>query len=57
MRLKNVLGQIEADNANFLYSPLVAVVDNHDLGTRCRRRGVHPIGVQMFGEAEVRTPA
>src|SRR5579864_5809365 len=26
-------------------SPLVAGFDNHDLGTRCRRRGVHPIGV------------
>lgn len=34
-------------------SPFVAVFDNHDLGTRCRRRGVHPIGVQKLTTPQV----
>jgi len=27
-------------------SLLIVVLDNHDLGTKCCRRGVHPIGFQ-----------
>jgi Zinc-binding dehydrogenase/Alcohol dehydrogenase GroES-like domain len=37
-------------------SLFVAIFDNHDLGTRCRRRGVHPIGVYSHHHADL-TPS